>query len=769
MNLKKLFRIKLAAMLLAIFVGTFVMSEVADAAYPPGPTYSYGCMALRYWRIYDDQNTILLNSAITISNCNHRPYNNPVTLIGGAELEAGREYRYEIYGNCYMGTSCGYTPWFRVWIDWNGDEDFSDVGEEILNRNMAPGNWYAPQYYTGYFTVPSSAEGNTCRMRVANRWNNYGSPPANGVGAVTGYGDYGDCEFSVPQPASDAGVTVISQPAGVMTLGTQNIGATIRNYAEGDLSSLSIIWRIDQDEGWYNPSTMSKTFTWTGSLAQDEEEEVIVGTWLFDEFRKYTIDAFCEMPNGKPDSDPSNDAALQRIVGPSLNATTYYIGAYGGSSNTFPTIEDATAYLSGAGVGAGGTLTFEFPVADPGPAVYEGPINIGTYPVPPGAEVNIVIKSASGDPEDVIIEFEPDGTTPYLASLNSANNLTIEGLTFYTGDAATDGWGGIIDLQSCNVVSITNNIFENVAGSDADNRHTSINLGSSYDVTIDGNYFYDGAISINESSYCPRKMQVTNNYFFDATWKFMQLYGSPDGSPCSENEVLINLNVFTGNETPNGILSTNGTEITNNNFTGFTGDGSSDAVVYVSNNDPLNFTGQTTILNNTMTGSLNDINGIVAQGVPNVRIEGNEIAITDEAFVSQATNGIRITGSGNSTTPVDIVDNEITIDGAFDNNALLADNSNVNVNYCDIDLIGGGGTVYSVYTTNNSTGYIANSQIGATNNTYAMYLNNSDMGVFYNAIVNESGTNPALIINSGTNTIMRNLIQNMLAGPAIVA
>jgi PKD repeat protein/agmatine/peptidylarginine deiminase len=58
-----------------------------------------------------------------------------------------------------------YTEYFRIWIDYNGDKDFSDSGEEVFSESGSSA-------VTGSFTVPADATGTT-RMRVAMKYNGY--------------------------------------------------------------------------------------------------------------------------------------------------------------------------------------------------------------------------------------------------------------------------------------------------------------------------------------------------------------------------------------------------------------------------------------------------------------------------------------------------------------------------------------------------------------------------------------------------------------------
>jgi hypothetical protein len=64
--------------------------------------------------------------------------------------------------------SSTYTEYWAVYIDFNGDKDFEDAGEEVFTSN-------GTSAVNGSFTVPSSANGTT-RMRVVMTYNTASSP-----------------------------------------------------------------------------------------------------------------------------------------------------------------------------------------------------------------------------------------------------------------------------------------------------------------------------------------------------------------------------------------------------------------------------------------------------------------------------------------------------------------------------------------------------------------------------------------------------------------
>jgi hypothetical protein len=64
-----------------------------------------------------------------------------------------------------------YSEAYRVWIDFNRDGDFDDAGELVYSRARTTST-----SISGSFTVPSSAQSGSTRMRVSMKYNAYPSP-----------------------------------------------------------------------------------------------------------------------------------------------------------------------------------------------------------------------------------------------------------------------------------------------------------------------------------------------------------------------------------------------------------------------------------------------------------------------------------------------------------------------------------------------------------------------------------------------------------------
>lgn len=111
----------------------------------------------------------------------------------------------------FSATFVGGALGFNIWVDWNGDLDFNDAGENVY----ASGSYNASN--TGTFTVPSTAVTGNYRMRIVANLNST-NPLA--CGSITA-GETEDYNFSVVTP------TCTSNPANSTATAITTTSATI--------------------------------------------------------------------------------------------------------------------------------------------------------------------------------------------------------------------------------------------------------------------------------------------------------------------------------------------------------------------------------------------------------------------------------------------------------------------------------------------------------------------------------------------------------------
>jgi len=79
-----------------------------------------------------------------------------------ANVNAGSSYSFSVTP-AFSGST--YQEYFRVWIDFNQDGDFTDAGEEVFAAGPTSGT------ASGNISIPASAALGSTRMRVSMKWN----------------------------------------------------------------------------------------------------------------------------------------------------------------------------------------------------------------------------------------------------------------------------------------------------------------------------------------------------------------------------------------------------------------------------------------------------------------------------------------------------------------------------------------------------------------------------------------------------------------------
>lgn len=176
---------------------------------------------------YTGITNVTVGSINNTSNSNDG-YINYTASIGACTLPKGSTVNFSI--TCYYDPSM--VSFFtgnlnlRVWIDWNGDFDFNDVGEEALSKvvNCSGSTIANPNTVATYtFTVPTGAVLGNTRMRVyEDMMPTDGHAVPSPCGYNSGLGQHGECEdykviisntSGTPETEDNSSITIYPNPA----------------------------------------------------------------------------------------------------------------------------------------------------------------------------------------------------------------------------------------------------------------------------------------------------------------------------------------------------------------------------------------------------------------------------------------------------------------------------------------------------------------------------------------------------------------------------
>ncbi len=159
-------------------------------------------------------NTINRNSGVTAPYENH--LNDTTSLIQGAT------YPFSVtIPTAYQDIRV------HIWIDFNGDGDFVDAGEDVFSFSSSATNF--PTVITGNINVPATAKTGYTRLRI--RYDAYDTPGANNT--PCGTSDYGQVEDYTINVIPCIPVTFKTQPTNQSTTCDGNASFTATVNATG--------------------------------------------------------------------------------------------------------------------------------------------------------------------------------------------------------------------------------------------------------------------------------------------------------------------------------------------------------------------------------------------------------------------------------------------------------------------------------------------------------------------------------------------------------
>lgn len=398
--------------------------------------------------------------------------------------------------------SFGYNNMSKVYIDYNQNGDFTDVGEEVY---VSPAFVNGAHVETFTLTVPlTTLTGNT-GMRVVTQETTNGSN-INPCGTY-GYGETEDYLVNIVAPLNDdAGIAEFVSPTLPTCNFNDSVSVSLTNYGLDTLFSATINWE------WNGvPQT---PILWTGAIPPFSADTVVLGYVLLatgDDLLSYTT-----MPNGIVE-DPSgsyNDSAAIN------NLQSGLMGSYtiGGTTPDYADFAAAVADLSLLGIC--------------GPVVFD--VRDGSYPeqmVLPtlansSAANTVTFRSENGDASLVTMTYAGTGAADnYVVRFSNSDHYIIEDLTL---ENTGTSFGKVIEftggndfnrVENCDLigaaVTSTNNntsVIFSSGGDDNDNMFKgNMILGGSY-----GAYWYGTGITSPETGNSFMNNKFMDNYYYGA-------------------------------------------------------------------------------------------------------------------------------------------------------------------------------------------------------------------------------------------------------------
>ena len=132
----------------------------------PNPNISAGTSIIEEVQLIGDNFNIDNNTAG--SNDSYEDY----TATMYADISEGQTYTVTVIANDISSSPGSYAPEaINVYIDFNIDGDFDDVGEDLGVINIPMGTWVSGTVYSFSVTVPVTGVYGATRMRVVSMSN----------------------------------------------------------------------------------------------------------------------------------------------------------------------------------------------------------------------------------------------------------------------------------------------------------------------------------------------------------------------------------------------------------------------------------------------------------------------------------------------------------------------------------------------------------------------------------------------------------------------
>jgi hypothetical protein len=415
----------------------------------------------------------------------------------------------------------------------------------------------------------------------------------------------------------DAGIAKILLQGLVPSNTNINLEVWVRNYGLDTLKKAQIFYSVN------NGPTVGPVI-WTGSLLQGMNSTAFnVGSIILP-IGYNTVTVWTSLPNDSVDQNTINDALTAYLYACPGNLNGHY--SVGGPGADFQTLDDAMASINTCGLGGNVVLNLAS-------GVYPGQFKFINIPGTSDS-TTLTIRSATGDPNDVVFILSTTGTENYTVQFFDAQYIKLKQVTVRSTNSSLgqviyfDGNSRHITIDSC--------IVEAPIGTATTSRPIASNTSSQeYNITISNSIIRGGSAGISlvgSASGRKNKLTIINNLIEDFHANGMFIY-YVDSVSIIGNTVING--TLSGTKRSIYLVSANGFNEISKNKVFLRGTGASTIYgIFVSGK--LSTPDYLTIANNFVvhSGSTGEVHGIY---------------LTSSNYVNILFNSVNITAGSNST------------------------------------------------------------------------------------------------------------------------
>lgn len=365
--------------------------------------------------------------------------------------------------------------------------------------------WYRPGNATGAVNWQiNTAAGKSSTF--------YGAGSVPDLSNTTGQRANIKFNFQSSNLALDATLLNFATPTTPMTANINTpVSVRVKNLGSTNLTDVDVHWSVD---GVYKGIV-----DWTGNLSQDFVSSPLTLGNVNLTVGPHILKAWTNLPNGVTDQNTDNDTITYSVFACENLSGTFTVGT---PTSNFPTISDVFTALNNCGIT--GAVTFKL-----APGTYNQQLILPL--INNVSEINtITFESASGNPDDVIFEYNASGTADnYVMRFNGSQYMIVKNIKF---KALGTTYGRVIEffggasyntLEGCKIEMLPAATSSTVAGIyniSSTFEHRNIIRNNNIQGGYYGIYFYGSSATKEMGNIF--EGNIINNFYYYGLYLYYQ-------------------------------------------------------------------------------------------------------------------------------------------------------------------------------------------------------------------------------------------------------